>query len=62
MKYYDKILIGIMASVFMGVVMGILTSVPLSSAVAMGGVVSIGFMYHGMFKNAPITQNPSQFE
>lgn len=52
-NYYDKVLAGISISLASGAVLGISTVVPIQYAVGGGAAVSIGIMYHGMFKNAP---------
>lgn len=54
MQYYDHILAGMFLSLSGSVLLGILTSLPVNFAVGGGALASIGFMYHGMFKNAPV--------
>lgn len=54
MNYYDAILAGIFASLTAGVSLGMLTPLSLNLSVAIGAVAAAGFMYHGMFQNAPV--------
>jgi hypothetical protein len=54
MEYYDKILLGMFASLLMGAVTGVLTSLPLNLTTAVGSLVAGGMMYHGMFYNTPV--------
>ena len=52
--YYDKVLAGMTTSLATGASVGVLTGVPVQYAVGGGAAVSIGIMYHGMFKNGPL--------
>jgi hypothetical protein len=52
-NYYDKVLGGISLSLASGAILGVSTGVPVQYAVGGGAAVSIGIMYHGMFRNAP---------
>jgi hypothetical protein len=54
-EYYDAILTGMAISIIAGVSLGLFTSLPLNLTVGGGAVVAAGFMYHGMFENAPIS-------
>lgn len=53
LDYYDEILGGIALSLSAGGLTGYLTSVPLQYSFGAGAAVSIGLMYHGMFRNGP---------
>lgn len=52
-NYYDEVLAGIFASLILGLIIGVFTSLPLVYGVGTGAAVSIGIIYHGMFRNAP---------
>ncbi|MFB6242401.1 MAG: hypothetical protein ABEJ36_06400 [Candidatus Nanosalina sp.] len=52
--YYDKVLAGMTVSLGAGASIGVLTGVPVQYAVGGGAAVSIGIMYHGMFRNGPL--------
>ncbi|MFB6191147.1 MAG: hypothetical protein ABEJ64_01865 [Candidatus Nanohaloarchaea archaeon] len=52
--YYDKVLAGMTASLASGASVALFTSVPVPYAVGGGAAVSIGIMYHGMFRNGPM--------
>lgn len=54
MEYYDFILAGIMLSMVSGLFVGLATSLSLNMAVGVGAISAIGFMYHGMFQQAPV--------
>jgi len=53
-KYYDLVLIGIAASMFLGSLVGYLTAVSLRVAVSVAGFVAILIMAHGMFVRGPV--------
>lgn len=55
MKYYDKIMGGILFSLVGGLLFGAMTSVPLELGAGFGGGASLFCMYLGMFKNAPVS-------
>jgi hypothetical protein len=52
--YYDKVLGGMATSLATGATIGAFTGVPVQYAVGGGAAVSIGIMYHGMFRNGPL--------
>lgn len=52
--YYDKVLGGMTASLASGASLGVFTGIPAQYAVGAGAAVSIGIMYHGIFRNGPI--------
>ncbi|MFB6144563.1 MAG: hypothetical protein ABEJ98_04600 [Candidatus Nanohaloarchaea archaeon] len=52
--YYDKVLGGIAGSLVAGASVGVFTTVPVQFGVGGGAAVSIGIMYHGMFRNGPL--------
>ncbi|MDY6778386.1 MAG: hypothetical protein SVU32_06975 [Candidatus Nanohaloarchaea archaeon] len=54
MEYYDKILAGIFGSLVTGAAVGAFGPLPLNMTLAGGSALSMGFMYHGMFRNAPV--------
>jgi hypothetical protein len=53
LDYYDEILGGIALSLSAGGLAGFFTGVPLQYSFGAGAAVSIGLMYHGMFRNGP---------
>lgn len=54
MEYYDRIIAGITVSMAAGVMVGVGTPVPVNMATMAGSVAAGGFMYDGMFRNAPV--------
>lgn len=52
-NYYDKILLGISASLAIGGLMGFSTGIPLQYGLGGGAAISTLLMYHGMFRNGP---------
>ncbi|WP_414838322.1 hypothetical protein ACK3SF_02870 [Candidatus Nanosalina sp. VS9-1] len=52
--YYDKVLAGITASLSSGAAVGVFTGIPTQYAVGGGAAISIGIMYHGIFRNGPV--------
>jgi hypothetical protein len=54
LDYYDKVLAGITASLASGAAIGVFTQFPVEYAVGGGAAVSIGIIYHGLFRNGPI--------
>lgn len=53
-NYYDKVLAGITLSLLIGTSLGITTKMPVQYGVGSGAAISIGIMYHGMFRNGPL--------
>lgn len=54
LSYYDRIIAGITVSMAAGAMIGISTQVPLNVATMAGSLAAGGFMYDGMFRNAPV--------
>lgn len=52
--YYDEVLVGITTSLALGVSLGVFTGVPMQYGIGGGAAVSMGIMYHGMFRNGPL--------
>lgn len=55
MSYYDRLLAGMVLSLGAGAGIGLLTAAPVNLGVSLGALAAAGFMYDGMFRNAPIT-------
>lgn len=56
MRYYDKILAGMSSCLISGASIGFLTPISSNFAIGAGAAASMGFMYHGMFRNAPVPE------
>jgi hypothetical protein len=55
-QYYDLVLFGIAASMFLGAGVGLLTAVSLPVAVIAGGVLASTIIGHGLFVNGPVDE------
>ena len=53
-QYYDLVLVGIVASMLLGVGIGSLTSVSLTMAVIGAALVAVAIIGHGLFVNGPV--------
>ena len=53
-QYYDLVLLGVVASLSTGALVGAFTSVSIASAVAVAGLVAALFIGHGLFVNGPV--------
>jgi hypothetical protein len=53
-QYYDLVLLGIFASMTLGVVVGLVTALSLSLAVTGAGFVAAVLIGHGLFVNGPV--------
>ncbi|APX96772.1 hypothetical protein [Natronorubrum daqingense] len=53
LEYYDKLLLAIAGSLILGVVIGVTTSVAVSTGIAGGSVVATVFVYEAIFRNPP---------
>ena len=53
-QYYDLVLVGIVASMLLGVGIGYLTSVSLTMAVIGAALVAVAIIGHGLFVNGPV--------
>ncbi|QSX00660.1 hypothetical protein [Haloterrigena alkaliphila] len=54
LHYYDLVLACIAASLGLGAVIGTVTAVALEVAIAVLGLVAIGFIVHALFVNGPV--------
>jgi hypothetical protein len=55
-QYYDLVLVGIVASMALGVGIGYLTAVSLSLSVIGAGFVAVAIIGHGLFVNGPVDE------
>jgi hypothetical protein len=53
-QYYDRVLFGIVASMFLGELVGYATGVSLLVAVVAASLVAIAIITHGLFVNGPV--------
>ncbi|MFC7046729.1 hypothetical protein ACFQH6_16125 [Halobacteriaceae archaeon GCM10025711] len=53
-QYYDVVLFGIFASIGLGVAVGALTALPMTTAVTGAGLVAVAIIGHGLFVNGPV--------
>lgn len=58
--YYDKILVGIAASLLGGVVLGIMTPIAFNVELVAGTLVATLFVYAGTFRNPPLPETDPQ--
>ncbi|WP_049920171.1 hypothetical protein [Halobiforma nitratireducens] len=54
LEYYDKLLIAIVASLGLGMVIGLTSSVAFISGLAAGALFATVFVYEAMFRNPPL--------
>ncbi|WP_254839734.1 hypothetical protein [Natronomonas marina] len=54
LKYYDLVLVGIIAPLGVGGAVGALTAVAMPVAIVALGAVSVGVMGHALFVNGPV--------
>jgi hypothetical protein len=55
-QYYDLVLAGVFLSMLSGALVGLLTTAPLSAAVAVAGGVAALLIGHGLFVNGPVDE------
>jgi hypothetical protein len=55
-QYYDLVLAGVFLSMLSGALVGLLTTAPLSAAVAAAGGVAALLIGHGLFVNGPVDE------
>jgi hypothetical protein len=53
-QYYDLVLLGIVAAMLVGVVVGFTTPVAPTTSVTLTSLVAVGFIGHGLFVNGPV--------
>ncbi|MDG5777705.1 hypothetical protein VB773_13545 [Haloarculaceae archaeon H-GB2-1] len=53
-QYYDVVLGAIFVSMAVGIGLGVLTPLALTSTVPVAGGIAIAFMGHGLFVNGPV--------
>lgn len=56
LHYYDLVLLCIAASLGLGAGIGYATAIEISSAIAVLGLVALGFIVHALFVNGPVDQ------
>lgn len=56
LEYYDKLLVGMIAVLTGGAVVGLLTSVAVHVGVFFGAVASTPFLYTALFRNPPLPE------
>lgn len=54
-QYYDLVLLGILASLLLGVVLGAVTSVSTAITVPAAALVGIALIYHTIFLHGPVS-------
>lgn len=52
--YYDLVLAGILASLLLGVGLGLATALPLAGTVPVLALVAVAIIGHGLFVNGPV--------
>jgi len=55
-QYYDLVLVGILASMVLGVGVGYLTTVSLTLSVIGAGFVAVAIIGYGLFVNGPVDE------
>ncbi|MFC6952480.1 hypothetical protein [Halorubellus litoreus] len=53
-QYYDLVLLGIVAAMATGVVVGVATPVAATTSVTATSLVAVGIMGHGLFVRGPV--------
>jgi len=53
-QYYDLVLLGVFASMGVGLAVGTFTEVAATTAVLGAGLVAVAFIGHGLFVNGPV--------
>ncbi|WP_254537038.1 hypothetical protein [Halomarina litorea] len=55
-QYYDLVLLGIALSITVGGAVGVLTAVPLTTAVIVACLFAAALVGHGLFVNGPVDE------